>query len=235
MKKNKTLLICFLIVSFLPRLIAQEASINQDVENNEELSTGDNVDEGDSRDSFEFSGDQTSVNLKEGREYTLLRGNAAIKTQSITLSADEIELYGEDFRFVRSIGDVLFIDEENEIQLESRELFFDRVTEEAIASGGVFLDDKKNNLVARAQSIEILDQSNRVVFKIGVRVVQDDLFVRSELVVYQRESEKLRLEGYPSVTWGEDKYQAQTMNINLETEEVELIGRVSGAIVTNDE
>lgn len=187
------------------------------------------------KDSFSFNGDRTSVNLSEGREYTALSGNAYVESGDITLAAEEIELYGEDFRYVTCVGSVRFVDAKNEIELEAQRLFFDRVSENATATGSIILDDKKNDLIARANSIEIFDESNRILFKIGVHMVQDDLFVRSELVVYNRSTEELRLEGFPSVIWGNDEYRALAMNINLDSEEVELIGRVSGSIVTDDD
>ncbi len=201
---------------------------------NDESETNATTDEDSSeKDGFQFTGDRTAVNLSEGREYTVLSGNAVVESGTILLRAQEIELYGDDFQYVTCKGDVHFVDTSNGLDLQAQELFFDRQSEDARAAGRVVLDDAKNNLIAHASSIEIFDNSNKILFKIGVRIVQDDLFVRSELIVYNRNTEELRLEGFPSVIWGEDRYQALAMNINLNTEEVELVGQVRGSIVTD--
>ncbi len=153
---------------------------------------------------FFFSSDRTSISLAKGNELTSLMGNAKISSEETKISADSIELFGDDFRFARCTGNVQVIDKKQGILITTENLFFDR---------------KKENIT---------------IIQIGVRVLKasenDSMICRSEYAKFNRDSEILELSGMPVVFWKDDEYKATRITINLDTDDIALEGEVSGTI-----
>ena len=59
-----------------------------------------------SQEIIEFSAQKMSGSMKRNQDYTKLSGGATIKTSSLEIQADSIELYGKDFRFIKAEGSV---------------------------------------------------------------------------------------------------------------------------------
>ena len=64
----------------------------------------------------------------------------------------------------------------------------------------------------------------------SVRVLRDDLTARAQFLRYRRNDDVLELSGFPVVFWDGDEYRARRIVMNLETEEIELIGQVQGSV-----
>lgn len=186
-------------------------------------------------DTFEFSGDRTSIVLAEGRERTLLSGDARVTSDEITLRAAEIELSGEDFRYAETRGDVEVLDERRDMTITAGLLFFDRETENSRAEGDVIVEDRANDLIVKGGYLETREGGDLILMQSGVRVLQDDLTARAQFLRYRREEEVLELSGFPVVYWKGDEYRATRIVLNLRTEEIELLGQVEGAVVIDEE
>lgn len=188
-----------------------------------------------SPESFSFSGDETSIVLAEGRERTRLVGNARVVSDATTIEAGEIELYGEDFRYVLCTGGVSVVDEENELYFSSGELFYDRETELTRARYQVVLEDRENEIVVKGGFVETRENGAYVQAQIGVRILRDDLTARSEFVRYNRDLNRLELSGYPVVFWKGDEYRASRITIDLDRDEIELEGGVEGTVTSEED
>lgn len=186
-------------------------------------------------DSFSFSGDETSIVLAEGRERTRLVGNARVVSDATTIEAGEIELYGEDFRYVLCTGGVNVVDEENDLYFSSGELFYDRESELTRARYRVVLEDRENEIVVKGGFVETRENGAYVQAQIGVRILRDDLTARSEFVRYDRDRNVLELSGYPVVFWKGDEYRASRISIDLDRDEIELEGGVEGTVTSDEE
>lgn len=186
-------------------------------------------------DSFSFSGDETSIVLAEGRERTRLVGNARVVSDATTIEAGEIELYGEDFRYVLCTGGVTVVDEENDLYFSSGELFYDRESELTRARYRVVLEDRENEIVVKGGFVETRENGAYVQAQIGVRILRDDLTARSEFVRYDRDRNVLELSGYPVVFWKGDEYRASRIGIDLDRDEIELEGGVEGTVTSDEE
>ncbi len=186
-------------------------------------------------DAFSFSGDRTEVVLAEGRERTLLEGNARVVSDAITLDADEIELSGTDFRYAETRGNVRVTDAERDLVITAESLRFDRETENSQAQGSVVVEDAGNELLLKGGYLETRDGGDLIFVQIAVRVLQDDLTARAQFLRYRRAEEILELSGFPVVFWRGDEYRASRIVLNLETEEIELQGRVEGSVVVEDD
>lgn len=186
-------------------------------------------------DTFSFSGDRTEVVLAEGRERTLLEGNARVVSNDITLDAGEIELSGTDFRYAALRENVTVTDTARDLVITAAELSFDRETENSRARGEVIITDNGNDLLLKGGFLETRDGGDLLFVQVAVRVLRDDLTARAQFLRYRRDDEVLELSGFPVVFWKGDEYRASRIVLNLETEEIELQGRVEGEIVVEEE
>lgn len=188
-----------------------------------------------SGDTFSFSGDRTEVTLAEGRERTLLEGNARVVSNQITLEAGEIELSGTDFRYAELRSTVRIVDSDRDLIITAEEVSFDRTTENSRARNNVIVEDNGNDLLLKGGYLETREGGDLLFVQSSVRVLRDDLTARAQFLRYRREDEVLELSGFPVVYWKGDEYRAGRIILNLETEEIELQGRVEGEIAVEEE
>ena len=182
-----------------------------------------------------FTADRTSVALTEGRERTVLTGNARIETEDQIVTANEIEIWGEDFRFARARGSVTVLDTGNNIDLTSEELFLDRDSDRMQAQGAVILEDRENEIVVKGAYLELLDEGDTVIVQVGVRILREDLTTRSEFARFDRASGLLSLSGLPVAFWRGDEYRASRIVIDTERDEITLQGEVQGSVTSGSE
>ncbi|MBN1836017.1 MAG: hypothetical protein JW820_09220 [Spirochaetales bacterium] len=179
---------------------------------------------------FSFSGDSMETVIAEGRERTLLTGNAEVVTGENRIRADRMELYGANFRYIRCEGEVAVLNEEKGIELSCRELFYDREDKIIRVSGNVIMLDKKNELVVKGGFLQNWEDREETIVQIGVRVLKTDLVCRAEYARYLREEERLELSGMPLVDWKGDEYRALRISIDLERETIRLEGDIHGKV-----
>jgi lipopolysaccharide export system protein LptA len=96
--------------------------------------------------------------------------------------------------------------------------------------GDSVLEDKKNKVVAKARYIEYDDPKETAVLEISVRIFKEKLVCRSQYALYQRAEKNLFLSGFPVVYKDQDEFRANTMKVNLDTEDIIMDGSVSGTI-----
>lgn len=181
---------------------------------------------------FRFSGDRMATSLARGKERTLLRGNAEIRTDNTHISAEEIEIFGKDFQFAECRGKVTARDSEKDILITSDRLYYNRFSKTILAEGNAYMEDRKNEIIVRGHRIEHRDKEDITFIQIGVRIVKKDLAARAEFAKYDRGSDLLELSGMPVVFWKKDEYRASRIVMNLETEEITLLGDVTGTIIS---
>ncbi len=182
---------------------------------------------------FTFSADSTSANLAEGKEFTLLRGDAKVTADDVLIEAGEIKLYGDDFQFAEVDDNFKAVDLKNDFSLEGDKLFYDRKLKLLRAEGNVIMRDNKNDLVLRARFLESKEDGKFMITQLGVTITKKkELSARSEFLTYYRDTEILDLTGFPYALWNDDEYSADRVSINLNTDEVLLDGGVRGTIST---
>lgn len=214
MKMKNSLAVLFLLFSAIPSLFAESST-------------------------FTFSSDTTRAVLARGKERTVLSGNAVILSDTTEITADRIELYGDDFRYASCTGGVTAKDSEKGIILACENLFYDREEERMVVTGYGEMQDQKNELVVKGGFFEDNGKENITVIEIGVRILKiaDDreMACRAEYARYERDNDLLILSGMPEVFWKDDYYSASRITINLETDEIELQGKVSGSVSADEE
>ena len=184
---------------------------------------------------FRFSGDETSVVFAEGQERTVLRGSATVTSDDTSIAAEEIEIYGEDFRYAVARGGVEAANADREIYITAEELFFDRERDVLRAEGNAVLEDRRNDLVVKGNLLENRSEDEVTIAQVAVRILGEDLTARGEFALYRRETEVLELSGLPVVFWKGDEYRAARIVVDLQQDEISLEGDVRGQITTETE
>jgi lipopolysaccharide export system protein LptA len=183
-------------------------------------------------DTFRFTGNRMSTSLAKGKERTLLRGDARIKSDQTEISADEIEIYGKDFQFAECRGNVVARDIKKKLFITCDTLRFDRINNNLLAAGNAYMEDEENEIVIRGHRLENRDKEDLVIIQIGGRIIKKDLAARAEFTTYRRGINTLELSGMPVLFWKKDEYRASRIVMNLDTDEITLLGTVTGAIVS---
>ncbi|MBO5123674.1 MAG: organic solvent tolerance protein OstA [Spirochaetaceae bacterium] len=185
--------------------------------------------------SIDFSAGRMSGSMKEGQDYTKLSGNAKIKTSSMEIEADVIELYGKDFRFIKAVGGVRGVQQEDGLTFSCGTMEYDREEKIALFSGSVVLDDRENDVVAKAQRIEYREQDAVALMQVDVELTREDSVSTCVFALYRKEEKMLEMTGNPQVVRGQDTFRAQEILFNLDTEEITMIGRVQGSVTEREE
>ena len=185
--------------------------------------------------SFEFSGDSTRIDFAAGRERTRLTGNARVISDDTEIEADEIEIYGDDFRFAVASGNVRVLEREQQIVLTADRLVYDRRERITRAEGNAIMEDQRNETVVKGALLENRGRDDLTIVQVGVRILGDELTTRSEFARYRRDQNVLELSGLPVVYWKGDQYRAARIVIDIDRDEISLQGEVRGTITTGEE
>lgn len=180
-----------------------------------------------------FEADRTESVFAEGRERILLRGSARVESDEFLITAETIEIYGEDQRYLRSSGGVTVYDSENDLFLTSDEFFLDREGNYLRASGNAYMEDRPNDLVVKGSTIQNWDDLDLTEISVNVRILGEDYTARSQFARYRRNTERLELSGTPEVFWKGDEYRAARISIDIANDEIEFVGDVR-AVVRQD-
>jgi len=181
-------------------------------------------------DVFTFRADRVTGTRSMGREVTILQGNAEVRSDSLLLRADRIEIHGDNNRFIDCIGNVWGFEEDRNIVFTTDRLRHDRVLRLSRMEGNSTLEDRENEIVAKSRFIEYDDEAEIAIFQVSVRLFRDDMVCRSEHAVFNRRYQLLDLSGFPRVFMGDDEFRADRIRVDLETDDVILEGGVAGVI-----
>ena len=179
---------------------------------------------------FSFKAERMTGTRATGREIIILTGNAEVRSDKLLLRADRIEIQGDNNRFIDCTGSVWGHEEEKDIFFRTDRMRYDRTLKIARLEGNSTLEDRQNELVARARFIEYDDDKEIAVMQISVRLFKNDLVCRAEYALYRRVEKLLWLSGFPVVFKKDDEYRADRIRVDLETDDVVMEGAVQGSI-----
>ena len=161
---------------------------------------------------------------------TTLTGSAFIQTTSIEISADSIELSGDDYRFIKAEGAVTGKNLETNMEFTCDSMSYDRTTKVAQLLGNVHLVDTENDVKADAQLIEYNQNTNIAVLQIGITLTQKKNICTGSYAVYQKNEQMLEISGNAQVKQENDTFRAQQITLNLDTQNITLSGNVKGSV-----
>ena len=177
-----------------------------------------------------FSAGSMSGQAGDSSATTTLTGSAFIQTSSIEISADTIELSGDDYRFIKAEGAVSGKNLETNMEFICDSMSYDRQTKVAMLQGNVKLVDLENDVKADAQIIEYNQNTNIAVLQIGITLTQKKNICTGAYAVYQKNEQLLEISGNAQVKQENDTFRAQQILLNLDTQNITLSGNVKGSV-----
>ena len=178
-----------------------------------------------------FSATSMQGSIKEGKNSTSLTGDAVVTVDSMEIKAERIEIYGKDYRYVKAIGAVKGEDKEKGFNFTSDHMQYDRDKELATFLGSTELNDTKNDVKITSEYIEFNQKAETMLMQFDVKILRKDINCTSMFAMYNRKSSALNLTGRPIVTKSKDTFKATKISVNLNTEDINLEGKVSGNVV----
>ena len=205
LKNLKFFLLYFLMLFFLTDISAQTSTIS-------------------------FKADKVTASVAENKKSTNLIGNAEVKVNSLTISADRIEISGKDYRYVNATGSVKGEDDEKGYSFKADLINFDRKTDTVTMFGKLELKDTKNDVSISSENIEYKKKQEIIIMRFNVKIINKDINCNSMFALYNRKESKVELTGSPLVKKGKDEFRAGKISVNLDTEDITLDGRVRGSV-----
>ena len=177
-----------------------------------------------------FKADSLTGTAGSTSDTTRMKGNAFVKTSSMEISAESIELSGDDYRFILADGNVTGKNLESKMEFTCGKMHYDRQTKIAYLEDAVHLVDTANEVTADAQIIDYNQNTEIAVMQIGITLKQKDNTCTAAYAVYRKNDKILEMSGNPKIIQGVDTFRAQEITLNLDSQEITLDGRVSGTV-----
>ena len=182
-----------------------------------------------------FSANRMTGQAGNTNTTTTLSGNAYIKTESMEIQADNVELSGDNYRYIKSTGNISGNNSEAHIEFTCDSLEYDRTTKIALLKGNVKLLDKDNDVTANAQIIEYNQDSEIAILQIQINLTQKDNVCSGSYAVYYKDTQILEISGNAQVTQKEDVFRAQYITLDMNTQDITLGGNVKGKVTDTKE
>ena len=180
-----------------------------------------------------FSANRMTGQAGNTNTKTSLSGNAYVKTASMAIQADELELSGDEYRYIKATGHIVGKNLEANMDFTCDALEYDRTTKIAELRGNVKLTDLDNDVTAEAQIITYNQQQDIAILQIKIKLLQKDNVCSGAYAVYYKETQLLELSGNAQVTQNEDTFRAQYITLNMKTQDITLDGNVKGKVTEN--
>ena len=177
-----------------------------------------------------FKADKVTASVAENKKSTNLIGNAEVKVNSLTISADRIEISGKDYRYVNATGSVKGEDDEKGYSFKADLINFDRKTDTVTMFGKLELKDTKNDVSISSENIEYKKKQEIIIMRFNVKIINKDINCNSMFALHTRKESNVELTGSPLVKKGKDEFRAGKISVNLDTEDITLDGRVRGSV-----
>ncbi|NLK45458.1 MAG: organic solvent tolerance protein OstA [Treponema sp.] len=181
-----------------------------------------------------FNADYMYGSVGNSNEKTILERNATISTDSFRITANFIELEGDNYRYVTASGYVSGNSKKSGFDFWCDKLFYDRETKLVYFEGNVTLKDTTEDVEAHSQLMEYDLNTEIALLQVNVTLNKNQNKGSGALAVYKKNEKTVDLTGNPKIVRGEDIFTAQKITLNIETEEIILDGKVSGNVKSGE-
>lgn len=181
-----------------------------------------------------FSGGYTKVSMQEGNKSVSLSGGASITADGLSISAQEIKLYGTDYRYVDCFGKVSAVDSERGISLQCPNLFYDRQTGEIVSDGWIEVQDETNDATLSGARLEYDTNSTLIKVQMMARVVKNTndgpMVCRADSIEFDNANQTVKLKGNATISWNGNVYKAAVITVDLSDYGITMEGSISGEV-----
>ncbi len=181
-----------------------------------------------------FSARSVQGVLAKEKQNTILTGSVKITTGSLTITADRVELSGEDYVNVACSGNVTVNDAEKGFSLVAEKLYYRRDTEIGVAQGRVAVNDTKNNTTIDAEWLRFDQQQSIFEAAVSVLVLKEDMSIRAEYAHYNRDTEEIKLHGGAVAITEDGTLKGDVISATSDWSNIQVSGEVSGTITTKE-
>ncbi len=182
-----------------------------------------------------FSANNMTGKSGDSNTTTSLSGNGYIKTSSMEIQADSIELSGEDYRYITAAGNIKGKNLEANMDFSCDSLEYDRETKVAKLQGNVELIDLDNDVKAKAQIISYDQEADIAILQVQINLTQKDNVCSGSYAVYYKKNQLLELSGNAQIKQKDDTFRAQHISLNMDTQNITLDGNVKGTVTESKE
>ena len=109
-------------------------------------------------------------------------------------------------------------------------LEYDRKTKLASLKGNVNLEDKDNDVKAKAQIIDYNQDTEIAILQVQINLTQKDNVCSGSYAVYYKKSQLLEISGNAQVKQDDDIFRAQHITLDMDTQDITLGGNVKGTV-----
>lgn len=177
-----------------------------------------------------FSANRMTGQAGNTNTTTNLSGNAYIKTETMEIQADDVELSGDNYRYIKASGNITGKNLESHMDFTCESLEYDRTTKIALLKGNVKLDDKDNDVRAESQIIEYNQELEIAILQVQIRLIQKDNVCTGSYAIYYKATQLLEISGNAQVQQKEDLFRAQNITLDMNTQDITLGGNVKGKV-----
>jgi len=181
-----------------------------------------------------FKGGYTKAVMKEGRESIILTQGAVVQVGEIVFEAETIELSGKDSRYLTGTEKVRIVDSGRGLTIEATSLTYDRELELILIDGWVDILDLENEVIASGAYLSYDQALGIMKLQIAAKLLHHTesgaMVCRADSISYDRANMTLALKGNSSIYWKGDVYEASSIIVDLETEEIQMEGSIKGTV-----
>lgn len=181
-----------------------------------------------------FSGGSTSIEKTGGELAVSLSGGAKVEADDFMITADEIRIWGKDSQYVQCKGTASAVKVSEGITLMAPSLLLDRSSNSLRADSWVEIQDRSRQAALSCARLEYNAETGIMKLQIKARIVKQTsqglLSCSADSITYDSKSQTLRLDGRASANWGESSYNASSISIDLETNEIKMEGKITGTV-----
>lgn len=177
-----------------------------------------------------FSANRMTGQAGNTNTTTSLSGNAYIKTETMEIQADDVELSGDNYRYIKATGHINGKNLKTNMEFTCDSLEYDRTTKLASLKGNVNLEDKDNDVKAKAQIIDYNQDTEIAVLQVQINLTQKDNVCSGSYAVYYKKAQLLEISGNAQVKQDDDVFRAQHITLDMDTQDITLGGNVKGTV-----
>ena len=177
-----------------------------------------------------FSANRMTGQAGNTNTTTSLSGNAYIKTETMEIQADDVELSGDNYRYIKATGHINGKNLKTNMEFTCDSLEYDRTTKLASLKGNVNLEDKDNDVKAKAQIIDYNQDTEIAILQVQINLTQKDNVCSGSYAVYYKKAQLLEISGNAQVKQDDDVFRAQHITLDMDTQDITLGGNVKGTV-----
>lgn len=181
-----------------------------------------------------FSGGNSRVSLQENNKIVTLSDPGIVSTDDFDIRADSIQLYGENYRYVKCVGSVEVVKKDDNLKLNCTSLTYDRELSVLVSDGWATVDDPEHEAQLSGARVEYDSNLGLMTVQMGASIKKETskglLTCSADSIEFDSEAMTLNLKGKAHVVWDDDVYGANVIMVDIDNEQIALYESITGEI-----